>query len=261
MKLNSSIIFLVVLMFSCSNKSNKSEPEKIRTDSIIIGINKTDSDQIDWKSYTIQSKPDTSHLYKELKKSIKLKRIAFRDSKISNDSIAHIFTETLLNKIIPYWYGTPWSFSGHSSIPNEGTIACGYFVSTTLKDIGLNLDRYKLAQQLPINEAKSINIDQEIIKISNETVSENITEIQSILKEGIYFIGFDQNHVGYILKRNNKLFLLHSNYVNQIGVEIEPIEVSSVFASFRRFYIAEISTNKELIRRWISNEKIKVITR
>jgi hypothetical protein len=83
------------------------------------------------------------------------------------DSVSKVFQESLLNRIIPQWAGTTWSFEGHTSVPQQGEIACGYFVSTTLRDVGINLNRYTLAQQLPINEAKSLKINTDIIEIND----------------------------------------------------------------------------------------------
>jgi len=175
------------------------------------------------------------------------------------DSVGEIFKESLLNKIIPFWEGTEWSFEGHTSKPKSGKIACGYFVSTTLQDIGLNLNRYKLAKQSPINEARSLSIDSEVKEISEGSKSDNILAIKEFLKEGIHFIGFDESHVGYILKRNDELYLIHSNYINSVGVEIEQIENSEVFNSYVKFYIAELSTNNELLNRWVNNKPVQVI--
>jgi hypothetical protein len=35
--------------------------------------------------------------------------------------------EYLDGQAFPAWSGTPWAFSGTSTTPKEGTIACGYF--------------------------------------------------------------------------------------------------------------------------------------
>jgi hypothetical protein len=55
--------------------------------------------------------------------------------------------KTLKQQIFPSWYGTSWDFNGYTEKPLNGKIACGYFVTTTLKHIGFNLNRYKIAQQ------------------------------------------------------------------------------------------------------------------
>ena len=99
-----------------------------------------------------------------------------------------------------------------------------------------------------------------MIEISGNSTTEIIRDLKSLLQEGIYFIGFGQSHVGFILKRKEKLFLIHSNYLYSKGVEIEKIEASEVFQQFNNFCLAEISTNKTLLKNWLTNKKIEVVT-
>ena len=178
---------------------------------------------------------------------------------LSEDSLSSIVTGLLVDKLTPHWLDTPWSFEGHTSVPRQGEIACGYFVSTTLQDVGFNLNRYKLAQQSPVNEAKSLSLGKPLLEINSNSTSDRIDKLKATLKEGIYFIGFDQSHVGYIQKKNGRLFLIHSNYINAEGVVIEQVENSIVFASYSKIYIAEISTNRELMKKWLLNEVIVIV--
>ncbi|MFT5617115.1 MAG: hypothetical protein ACI85I_000331 [Arenicella sp.] len=77
--------------------------------------------------------------YKQLKQEIRLERAKLKvqflqksDSTSQNqflDSLSLALTESLINQIIPFWYGTEWDFNGYTAIPNQGEIACGYFVS------------------------------------------------------------------------------------------------------------------------------------
>ena len=198
--------------------------------------------------------------YTETKQEILSIRKQLSSSQISSDSLSTIFTTLLTEKLIPHWLSTPWSFEGHTSVPLQGEIACGYFVSTTLQDVGFNINRYKLAQQSPVNEAKTLNLGKPLLDINSYSVSDRIDQLKATLKEGIYFIGFDQSHVGYIQKKNGQLFLIHSNYINAEGVVIEQVENSIVFASYSKIYIAEISTNRELLRKWLMDEAIVVVT-
>ncbi|MEP7321553.1 MAG: hypothetical protein ABI761_06525 [Saprospiraceae bacterium] len=242
---------------------------------LVLGININILKPAYWKSYVFSVYPsyyeDISVLtsnqvldfdtnYTDTKRMIISIKDRIGSRPISEDSLSNIFTILLVNKLIPYWLGTPWSFEGHNSVPRQGDIACGYFVSTTLKDIGFNLNRYKLAQQLPIIEAKSLNLGKPILEINNSFASERIEILKECLKEGIYFIGFDQSHVGYIRKKNGDLFVIHSNYIGNKGVVIEEIETSVVFSYYHRIYVAEISTNQELLKKWLHNEVIDVMT-
>ena len=165
------------------------------------------------------------------------------------------FTDFLTNDIIPYWNGTKWSFEGHTEIPKVGNIACGYFVSTTLNHVGLKLNRFKLAQKSPENEAKTIQPNKKIEffqDISSETLKNHFVKNK---KNGIYFIGLDF-HVGYILKENQNIFFIHSNYIESADVIKEDILFSRAIKS-KKYYVADITYNDELIQKWITGGVIK----
>jgi hypothetical protein len=159
----------------------------------------------------------------------------------------------LIDQIIPNWYGTKWSFEGHTEIPKSGNIACGYFVSTTLRDAGFKLNRYKLAQLNPLEEAKIMSCGETITTIKNSSLTE-LKKHFLTLKDGIYFIGLDF-HVGYILKEQQNVYIIHSNYINKQGVVKENIEKSKA-ASSSTYYIVPISNNQKLIKKWILNQSL-----
>lgn len=192
------------------------------------------------------TKVDAGQLRLRLKEGLRSGTITF-------ETIKTAFTNQLVDKIIPHWYGTPWSFGGHTAIPNQGEIACGYFISTTLRDMGINLNRYKLAQKLPIDEAKMISCGSVINKVVQDTSEKAFEEIDRLTKEGLYFIGFDEGHVGYLLKREGELFLIHSNYFSPVSVCRETLKESRVFKRFTKFHLVAISDNDALLQRWLDN--------
>jgi len=192
------------------------------------------------------TKEDIGQLRNHLSESLKQGDISF-------DAVKAEFTNLIVDKIIPYWYGTPWSFEGHTALPNQGEIACGYFVSTTLRDMGLKLNRYKLAQKSPIDEARILSCGSDIHTVEQESTEKAFEEINRMATEGLYFIGFDTGHVGYLLKRNGQLFLIHSNYLLPRSVCIEPFEDSRVFKSFSKFHLVAISNNDVLIQHWLND--------
>lgn len=162
----------------------------------------------------------------------------------------------LLNMIIPHWYGTPWDFNGYTAVPQKGEIACGYFVSTTLLHAGFKLNRYKLAQQAGLYEAKTLAITED-----NYEVIYGKEKLKRILKErykdGLYFVGLD-NHVGYLYLRSGKAFFIHSNYIED-KVMIEEAMDAEAFQS-GVYVIANISTNEQLLDKWRRNQTISVVT-
>ena len=258
------LVIFITLIF-ISSCTLKSEKNKITNASVLENnkedtIIKIDEEANLEEDFELKLEENSNASYSEIKSSILNIRREINQKPISKDSLSKVFTDILVNQIIPYWYGTTWSFEGHTDVPKKGEIACGYFVSTTLKHMGVNINRYRLAQQNPVNEAKSLALNSPVIKISEASSIENIKKINTVLKEGIHFIGFGYNHVGFVLKKNNQLFLIHSNYINSEGVILEKIEVSEAFSYFNEFYLAEISTNETFLQNWLKATSIKVIS-
>ena len=192
------------------------------------------------------AKADISELRKDLVFQLK-------EGRISLDSVKSVFTTHLVDRIIPHWYGTPWSFGGHTAEPNQGKIACGYFISTTLRDMGLKLNRYRLAQKSPADEASVISCGKAISQVAEDNPTSALEEIDRLTREGLHFIGFDTGHVGYLLKRKGKLYLIHSNYLAPRTVCMELLQDSEVFKRFKKFHLVDISHNEILLQHWLEN--------
>lgn len=212
-------------------------------------------------TYKIVMIPDTTSypVQKEVIKSER-RRLAntYRNGSISLDSAGRKFEELLINRIIPYWYGRPWTFEGHTNSPDSGTIACGYFVSTTLKHCGVNLNRYRLAQQAALHEVQSLAIKDTLYRhfISSDTLHNHL---EKSLSNGLYIVGLD-NHVGYLLKHKKSLYFIHSSYLEPASVMIEEIDHSEAWLLSENYYIAPLSGNPYFIKKWLFKSPIKIIT-
>jgi len=222
------------------NSSVLSEKKNLEERILNEFIVNTDSITVSYANSII----DAGQLRLRLKEELRLGTITL-------DYIKTAFANHLVDDIIPHWYGTPWSFGGHTEQPNQGKIACGYFVSTTLRDMGLQINRYKLAQKSPVDEAKMISCGAVINNIVKDTAEKAFVEIDSLTSEGLYFIGFDEGHVGYLLKRKGELFLIHSNYLAPVSVCMETLKESRVFKRFSKFHLVSISHNETLLQRWL----------
>ncbi len=198
--------------------------------------------------------------YNTLKSRILESRVFFQhfyevDSGKALDSASHFIYNKLINELVPHWYNTTWDFNGHTNIPNEGDIACGYFVSTTLKHLGFNLNRYKMAQQAGLIEAQVLQTKQELKHFYNISFDALKQKMNAMYNDGIYFVGLD-NHVGYVLIKDKELYFLHSSYYDD-KVMIELAETSPCFYS--NYYVfAEITTNKDLMKKWIFNTHLQI---
>lgn len=216
-------------------------------------------DSLSYADYGIPLKP-TSTDYNTAKSAMGNMRIrlqaAYNAKQVSLDSVSNYFTQAYVNTIIPHWYGTKWSFEGHTTMPQQGEIACGYLVSTTLSHSGVNVNRYKVAQQAPYNEALTYACGDSVYNIVG---AENIsaTLLQPQFAEGLYFIGLYKSHVGLLLKRGDRIFFIHSDYVDGKTV-IEDAAVSPVLAYYFTFYVTPLSHNAAFITKWLANEAVAI---
>ncbi|MBC3845522.1 hypothetical protein H8K90_03935 [Winogradskyella echinorum] len=252
----SKISFLIILLFvfGCHSEKEKEivsikveaektveEPEKFKMDSTKLDIN---------------FKPKGN--YQSLKSEIKTDKVYFKNLYQTNkvkaiDSVSKYLYSKLLNDIVPHWYETPWDFNGHTNRPNNGEIACGYFVSTTLKHLGFNLNRYKMAQAAGLDEAKLLQSKAELKIYSSVSFKELKAKVNKVYLDGIYFVGLD-NHVGYVLIKDKELYFLHSSYCDN-KVVIELAEDSPCFRS-NLYVFAEVTTNRGLIKSWVFSEQL-----
>lgn len=126
-------------------------------------------------------------------------------------SKTYVYTQ-LIDNVFPSWYGTEWDYNGISNVPTKGQIACGYFVTTTLKHMGFNLNRYKLAQQYSHSIVNSLcnNVQQ----IRNNDTTKLFNYINSKPNQ-LYIVGLD-NHVGFISKEKSGIYFIHSSYLEPV---------------------------------------------
>lgn len=192
--------------------------------------------------------------YNTVLQNLKVKRALINsDSATSNqiEEASQALCKSLQDSIFPAWYETKWDFNGISNIPQEGFIACGYFVSTTLKHAGFNLNRYRLAQQAAEVIIKEICGHNYVTKYDDGDML--ITSL-SKKPDGLYVLGLDY-HVGFVVVEKGKVFFVHSDYVN--GKVIRQLaEESEAYAGSTYFVLGQISNNKKLLNAWIKNSRV-----
>lgn len=204
---------------------------------------------------------DTTSSYEAVKHKVLEIKASLDTSVLSSDSIGKVFIGLMTDRLFPCWYGTPWAMDGYSARPRKGTIGCSYFVSTTLSDVGFNLNRYKLAMQNPENESKSLSDSVWRHTIKSDSLEEKISELKRVLKPGLHFIGFEVNHVGFLLyDTNGKFYVFHSSFIKSRGVVAQRAELCDAFNNFNTFYVAEISTNPVLLRKWIRSDTLTIVS-
>lgn len=187
-----------------------------------------------------------------------LKKCTTTDQKISIYKKARaLLIKTLSDSLFVCWYGTEWDFNGTSTTPRDGEIACGYFVTTLIRDAGFKIERVALAQcasQSMINTLCPKN-DRKII------TNNNVAKVKEHLlskPNGIFIVGLD-NHTGFIVKKDTNLRFVHANYtVAEDGVMSEDFDESRVIQNNRYFAIGNFLQSDSTIIKWINGTEYKL---
>lgn len=187
----------------------------------------------------LENYPKTLDTIQNIRKNIKNK---------STDEKGKEFTDLMVNKIFPYWYGTPWNFNGTTQKPNEGKIACGYFVTTTIEDMGFPINRIKLAQCASEEMIKELVSKENIFRFSGISMEDFE---QKIIKKGngLYLIGLD-NHTGFVLISDEENYFIHSNGYFPQEVMKEKLSDSKIIAKSKYRVVGKMSADKKFLNNW-----------
>jgi hypothetical protein len=159
----------------------------------------------------------------------------------------------LTSELFPFWYGTEWDFNGITQTPRQGQIACGYFVTTTLKHSGFEVERVRLAQQAASYIIKTVCLKSSIKTICCNKFNSMLSHFEA-QPVGLYIIGLD-NHVGYIHKSKDELYFIHSSVVGRKCVR-EKAKNSKVLKRSNLYMIGNLLDNDAIVVSWLKGQKI-----
>ena len=177
-----------------------------------------------------------------------------RRNAVEND--AKLILEMILPEMMRCWIGTGYDFNGTANGPGNGKIACGYFVSTVLRDAGFKLDRFKLAQQPSQNILRSFLDEAECELRVGEDYSKYIDWLES-KENGVYIVGLD-THVCFIVVRSNRMRFLHSSGINSAGVVEEGPKKAYALKKSNWRMLGNFSGDKDVIKTWLMGKRVKI---
>ena len=158
--------------------------------------------------------------------------------------------------IFPAWEGTPWAFYGTSWEPRRGSIACGYFVTTTLHDAGLRLQRTVLAKQTSETLIKNLTAEAYITRYRGLSRAEFVRQVRA-LGPGLYVLGLDF-HAAFLRVRDDETVqMVHSTYLGPGTVVREPAETSAALPSKYRV-LGKVSADPVFLRHWLLGDALAV---
>jgi hypothetical protein len=165
-----------------------------------------------------------------------------------------LLVSAVADRIAPRWYGTRWAYEGTTQTPREGSIACGYFVSTVLRDAGVALERVSLSQQPAERIILSLTSEPYIRRFSDASMKRFVSEVINA-GEGLYVVGLDR-HVGFLVCRGGKVRMVHSSGLSPWAVVSESAMECQALSRSRYRVIGRISADDSLLRDWLLGQPV-----
>jgi hypothetical protein len=169
---------------------------------------------------------------------------------LSKTAKEKIFTTAVTETIVPAWIGTAWDFNGTTETPQKGYIACGYFVTTVLRDAGLPIARVKLAQCASEQMITSLVQSKYISHFSNKTIEDFIHAIKN-QGYGLYIVGLD-NHTGFIYNDGKDVYFIHSTFIGTRNVQKENAATNGILRQSKYKVLGKISADEKVLERWVN---------
>lgn len=164
-----------------------------------------------------------------------------------------LLATTLSDSIFICWYGTGWDFNGTTTCPRSGNIACGYFITTILKQSGFNISRTFLAQQASSVMIKTF-CPNEKVKIITNNQTDKLFAYMKTRSDGIFIVGLD-NHTGFIIKEGEVIDFVDADYEVDKVVR-EPLKESNIIMKNGYFMVGDLSHSDATMVKWLKGEKI-----
>lgn len=161
---------------------------------------------------------------------------------------------SIYSEIFPFWYGTSWDFNGTTEVPRQGKIACGYFVSTVLRDAGWRVQRVQLAQQASENIILSLTAEPYIKRFRRIPIGDFVNAVKE-WGPGIYVVGLDI-HTGFIVNSGDEVYFVHSSYVDPFMVVKETALDSKILQTSAYRVLGRITADDEFIQSWLLKKEI-----
>lgn len=169
---------------------------------------------------------------------------------------ARILLEATLPGMMRCWLGTPWDFDGIASGPGEDGIACGYFVSTVLRDAGFRVHRYHLAQQ-PSGNIMRTFLPRASCKLTVGMDYDVFADALEAAEPGIYIVGLD-THVGFVVVDAAGFRFIHSSGSRPWAVVDESRTEAGVLASSNWRMLGHLTADREVMRKWLAGTRFPV---
>ena len=160
-------------------------------------------------------------------------------------------TDLIEKELFPHWYDTQYDFYGTTETPGSGKIACGYFVTTVLRDIGVPIQRVKMAQAASETMIKNL-VNEDLIQRFNRVPIKKFVYAVEDMGAGLYIVGLD-THAGFLYYDGVELRMIHSTGRRPKRVINEKAITSPTLIKSKYRVVGKVSDDEDLIKGWLMN--------
>lgn len=158
-------------------------------------------------------------------------------------------------QLFPAWAGTAWDFYGTTEVPRQGQIACGYYVSTLMRDAGFKVERIKLAKEYSGRIVRTLAEDDETLRFRDVPLAALLQQVRVRLGEGLFVVGMDF-HVAFLRIDSRGEQLCHAAFFEPKSAICEDAATSPGFASSYHV-VGKLFADAQL-RGWLAGQSFPV---
>lgn len=179
-----------------------------------------------------------------------LDRVALNERFDLVEEVPMTLTERIEKELFPHWYETAYDFYGMTETPGKGQIACGYFVTTVLRDAGVPIERIKMAQAASEQMIKALVDERYIRRFSRVPIRDFIYAIED-MGEGLYVVGLD-THTGFLTYDGLTVRFVHATARKGLRkvVNEDALTSASLIQSKYRV-VGKLTGDEDLMKRWL----------
>lgn len=159
-----------------------------------------------------------------------------------------------LPEMMRCWLGTPWDFNGTCQTPGSGKIACGYFVSTILRDAGFKVERFRLAQQPSQNIIETFLPRNEMHIKAGQDYSDFLDQVIA-RGPGIRIVGLDSHVAFLVVPTSGEPRFIHSSGGAPKCVVDEHRDNAHALRHSNYRVTGNVTRNDQVIHRWLTGQK------
>ena len=197
-------------------------------------------------------------LVAELKNDRRELAARYREARTAQEITAVInesrdLLEARLPEMMRCWLGTPWDFNGTCQTPGSGKIACGYFVSTILRDAGFQVERIRLAQQPSQGIIRTFMARKKMHIRAGLSYSEFLEEVTD-RGPGIRIVGLDRHVAFLVVTPANEIRFIHASGASPYCVVDESRDHATSLRNSKYRVTGNLTRNPEVIHGWLTGE-------